>query len=243
MKPEIRKRINILLMVTFIFGIALSMQIKNLSDKTSLINIEGVNEMEMQLKIENAEIGKLEEYLARKTSELEDYSTITDSPDINSVMEAKLSYYRKIQGENDLTGKGVIIEIRDSDKLVKPGENPNDFLVHDQDLLRIINDLKISGAEAISINGQRYMSFSEIKCSGPTVTINGKTYGQPFVIKAIGDPANLEAAIKSIDSYSYMLNSIYGIKIDVRTSESVVITRYWRSKQYNYLKKIVEDTE
>ena len=87
------------------------------------------------------------------------------------------------------------------------------------------------------------MSFSEIKCSGPTVTINGKTYGQPFVIKAIGDPANLEAAIKSIDSYSYMLNSIYGIKIDVRTSESVVITRYWRSKQYNYLKKIVEDTE
>ena len=40
-----------------------------------------------------------------------------------------------------------------------------------------------------------------------------------------------------------MLNSIYGIKIDVRTSESVVITRYWRSKQYNYLKKIVEDTE
>ena len=158
-------------------------------------------------------------------------------------MEAKLSYYRNIQGENDLTGKGVIIEIRDSDKLVKPGENPNDFLVHDQDLLRIINDLKISGAEAISINGQRYMSFSEIKCSGPTVTINGKTYGQPFVIKAIGDPANLEAAIKSIDSYSYMLNSIYGIKIDVRTSESVVITRYGRTKQYNYLKKIVEDTE
>ena len=119
MKPEIRKRINILLMVTFIFGIALSMQIKNLSDKTSLVNIEGVNEMEMQLKIENAEIGKLEEYLARKTSELEDYSTITDSPDLNSVMEAKLSYYRNIQGENDLTGKGVIIEIRDSDKLVK----------------------------------------------------------------------------------------------------------------------------
>ena len=70
MKPEIRKRINILLMVTFIFGIALSMQIKNLSDKTSLINIEGVNEMEMQLKIENAEIGKLKNTLREKPASL-----------------------------------------------------------------------------------------------------------------------------------------------------------------------------
>ena len=40
-----------------------------------------------------------------------------------------------------------------------------------------------------------------------------------------------------------MLNSIYGIKIDVRASENVVISRYGRIKQYNYLKKIVEDTE
>jgi len=243
MKPEISKRINILLLVTFVFGIVLSMQIKNLSDKTSLINIEGVNEMEMQLKIENAEISKLEEYLSRKTSELEDYSKITDSPDLTSVMESKIAYYKEVNAEKDLIGNGVIIEIRDSDKIVKPGENPNDFLVHDQDLLRIINDIKISGAEAISINGQRYMSFSEIKCSGPTVTINGKTYGQPFVIKAIGDTVNLEAAIKSIDSYSYMLHSIYGIKIGVITSEEVLIKRYGVIKQYNYLKKLVEETE
>lgn len=242
MKSEITKRINILLLITFVFGICLSIQLKTLSNKTAFINIEGVNEMEMQVKIENAEINNLNDYLNRKNNELLEYKSNGKSSDIIKIMESQIENYKKINAQYDLIGSGVVVEIRDSDKPIKPGENPNDFLVHDQDLLRIINDLKISGAEAISLNGQRYMGFSEIKCSGPTVTINGKTYGQPFIIKAIGDPTDLEAAIKSIDSYSYILNNIYGIRIDVKMSEEVKILKYGKTKQYNYLKEIVEDS-
>ena len=240
MRPEFNKRINLLLMITFIFGIALSIQMKTISDKTAFINQESVNEMELQLKIEDAELTNLEDYLARKKKELVEYRLNPETKDKIVVMESKIEDYKKINAEYDLIGEGIIVELRDSDKIVKPGENPNDFLVHDQDLLRIINDLKISGAEAISINGQRYMSFSEVKCSGPTVTINGKTYGQPFIIRAIGDKMDLEAAIKSIDSYSYMLNSIYGIKINVKESDEVKIPKYIKIKQYKYLQEIME---
>lgn len=243
MRPEFNKRINLLLMITFIFGIALAIQMKTISDKTAFINQESVNEMELQLKIEEAELTNLEDYLERKKKELVEYRLNPETKDKIAVMEDKIADYKKINAEYDLTGKGIIVEVRDSDKMVKPGENPNDFLVHDQDLLRIINDLKISGAEAISINGQRYMSFSEVKCSGPTVTINGKTYGQPFIIRAIGDKVDLEAAIKSIDSYSYMLNSIYGIKINVKESNEVKIPRYMKTKQYNYLQEIMEENK
>ncbi|MGL5256646.1 MAG: DUF881 domain-containing protein [Proteocatella sp.] len=214
---------------------------KTISDKTAFINLESVNEMELQLKIQQAEIDNLEEYLKRKKQELLEYKQNTDTEDLTLVFKSKLEEYKALGSEYDLKGQGIIIEVRDSERMVKPGENPNDFLVHDQDLLRIINDLKISGAEAISINGQRYMGFSEIKCSGPTVTINGKTYGQPFIIKAIGDSTDLEAAIKSIDSYSYMLNNIYGIKIDVRQSGEVIIPKYMKIKKYNYLHEITED--
>lgn len=243
MRPGFNKRINLLLTITFIFGIALSIQMKTISDKTAFINLESVNEMELQLKIQQAEIDNLDEYLKRKKQELLEYKQNPDTEDLTFVFKSKLEDYKVIGSEYDLKGEGVIIEVRDSDRMAKPGENPNDFLVHDQDLLRIINDLKISGAEAISINGQRYMSFSEIKCSGPTVTINGKTYGQPFIIKAIGDSTDLEAAIKSIDSYSYMLNNIYGIKIDVRQSEEVLIPKYMKIKKYNYLHEITEDSK
>lgn len=241
MRPEFNKRINLLLTITFIFGIALSIQMKTISDKTAFINVESVNEMELQLKIEQAEIENLENYLERKNKDLLEYKLNLETKDMILVMQSKLEEYKKVNAEYDLIGNGVIVEVRDSEKLVKPGENPNDFLVHDQDLLRIINDLKIAGAEAISINGQRYMGFSEIKCSGPTVTINGKTYGQPFIIRAIGDSTDLESAIKSIDSYSYMLNSIYGIKIDVKTSTEIKIPKYMKLKQYNYLHEIMED--
>lgn len=243
MKPEFNKRINLLLTITFIFGIALSIQMKTISDKTAFINLESVNEMELQLKIQQAEIENLEEYLKRKKQELLEYKQNPDTEDLTLVFKSKIEEYKALGSEYDLKGQGVIIEVRDSERMVKPGENPNDFLVHDQDLLRIINDLKISGAEAISINGQRYMVFSEIKCSGPTVTINGKTYGQPFIIKAIGDSTDLEAAIKSIDSYSYMLNNIYGIKIDVRQSEEVIIPKYMKIKKYNYLHEITEESK
>lgn len=243
MRPEFSKRINLLLTITFIFGIALSIQMKTISDKTAFINVESVNEMELQLKIEQAEIENLEDYLARKNKELLEYKLNPETKDMILVMESKIQDYKKINAEYDLIGKGIIVEVRDSEKLVKPGENPNDFLVHDQDLLRIINDLKIAGAEAISINGQRYMGFSEIKCSGPTVTINGKTYGQPFIVRAIGEPKDLESAIKSIDSYGYMLNNIYGIKIDVIKSNQVKIPKYMKLKKYNYLHEIMEDSK
>lgn len=243
MRPEFNKRINLLLTITFIFGIALSIQMKTISDKTAFINVESVNEMELQLKIEQAEIENLENYLERKNKELLEYKLNPETKDIILVMQTKLEEYKKINAEYDLVGQGIMVEVRDSEKLVKPGENPNDFLVHDQDLLRIINDLKIAGAEAISINGQRYMGFSEVKCSGPTVTINGKTYGQPFIIKAIGNSAELESAIKSIDSYSYMLNSIYGIKIDVKASNQIKVPKYTKLKQYNYLQEITEESK
>ncbi|MGB5824275.1 MAG: DUF881 domain-containing protein [Proteocatella sp.] len=243
MKPEITKRINILLLITFVFGICLSIQLKTLSDKAAFINIEGVNEMEMQVKIESAEISNLSDYLNRKKNELSEYKIDGNSSDVIEIIEAQIENYKKINAEYNLAGSGVVVEIRDSDKPIRPGENPNDFLVHDQDILRIVNDLKISGAEAISINGQRYMGFSEIKCSGATVTVNGKTYGQPFIIKAIGNPTDLEAAIKSIDSYSYILNNIYGIKINVKTPDKVEIPKYGKIKQYDYLKESMEDSE
>ena len=68
--------------------------------------------------------------------------------------------------------------------------------------------------------------FSEIKCTGPTITINNYTYGQPFIIKAIGDPATLDAAIKSPDSYAVGLREVYGLVVESQVSLRVRISKY-----------------
>ncbi len=61
------------------------------------------------------------------------------------------------------------------------GEEYNLDIVHDVDVLRIINDWRGGRAEAISINGQRVLSVTEIKCGGPIIRVNGKGLVAPFL--------------------------------------------------------------
>ncbi len=67
-----------------------------------------------------------------------------------------------------LEGSGLVIIVDDSKRLSKAGDNPNLYLIHDEDILKIINELWAAGAEAISINEQRLIATSEIRSAGPT---------------------------------------------------------------------------
>ena len=66
-------------------------------------------------------------------------------------------------------------------------QNPNDYIVHESHIFKVINELKIAGAQGISINGQRIKENSYIKCTGPVITVDDKTFPAPFVIEAIGE--------------------------------------------------------
>ena len=63
--------------------------------------------------------------------------------------------------------------------------------LHDIDVLSVVNELINAGAEAISINDQRWVANTAISCRGNTIDINGERIGAPFVIKAIGLPEYL----------------------------------------------------
>ncbi|MBF1715599.1 MAG: DUF881 domain-containing protein, partial [Selenomonas sp.] len=95
-----------------------------------------------------------------------------------------------------LEGEGVIVRMDDSTKPAKAGENPNLYVIHDDDLLRVVNELRAAGAEAIAINGQRLTGTSEIRCAGPTLSVNNVRSSAPFEIRAIGDKKSLENALR-----------------------------------------------
>ena len=61
--------------------------------------------------------------------------------------------------------------------------------------LRVVNELRISGAQGLAINGQRITSNSYIKCTGPVITVDGRTFPAPFVIEAIGDADVLSSSL------------------------------------------------
>ncbi|MBD8025859.1 DUF881 domain-containing protein [Ureibacillus sp. Re31] len=94
-------------------------------------------------------------------------------------------------------GEGIKVTLKDN--VYDPNStNPNDYIVHESHVLSVINELKISGAEAISINGQRLKSNSYIKCNGPVITIDGHQFPAPFVIEAIGNSETLLSSLKIV---------------------------------------------
>ena len=93
---------------------------------------------------------------------------------------------RLLLGVIPAAGEGVKVMLEDAE-YNPASENPNDYIVHESHVFKVLNELKISGAEAISVNGQRLHANSYIKCNGPVITIDGKQFPAPFIIEAIGD--------------------------------------------------------
>lgn len=137
----------------------------------------------------------------------------------------------------DLEGSGVMVTIDDSRKVAKPGENPNLYVIHDDDLLKIINELRAAGAEAISVNGQRLIATSEIRCAGPTLSVNNTRYTPPYEILAIGDPKTLDNALKMRGGIVETLK-FWGIQVSISKMDKIVVPAYKSSFRFDYARPI-----
>jgi len=119
---------------------------------------------------------------------------------------------RLMLGELPAHGEGIKVTLKDGDYDPK-STNPNDYIVHESHIFLVINELKISGAEAIAINGHRLKPNSYIHCNGPVITIDGKQYPAPFEIEAIGNSDTLISSLK-----------VPGGVFDQLLNDSIVVT-------------------
>ena len=142
----------------------------------------------------------------------------------------------KILGLSEVTGDGIIITLNDGQVNPLNGWyiDLNDFIVHDRDLIRIINYLKNTGAEAISINDQRIITTTSIECDGNVIMINEEKIGAPFEIKAIGFPERL-INIDMPGGYVQQLRN-RGVEVTVTKSdkEKITIPKYTGIIKFEY---------
>lgn len=126
-------------------------------------------------------------------------------------LNAHLAAARAAAGLTAVQGPGVQIEIADSLRQVPPGDSPANYIVLVGDLRAIVVSLWASGAEAVSINGERVVSTTSIRAVGNPVLVNDSYLQPPFVIQAIGaqdrlaqfesHPSFLSAVQRRIDAY------------------------------------------
>ena len=137
-------------------------------------------------------------------------------------------------GITEVTGKGVVIKVDDA--IVPSVMDPNSAIVHDTDLISIVNELKNAGAEAISVNEQRIMANTVIECIGTVIKINGQRVGAPFTIKAIGMPELLKNTYRN-GGYLRVLEGDR-IQVDFKTSDNITIPKYTGTYKFEYAQTI-----
>lgn len=116
---------------------------------------------------------------------------------VNAESKMELDNLKLICGLTDVMGDGVVITLNDAkEPEAVDHESVMDYIIHDSDILNVVNQLRVGGAQAISINNERIISTSEQVCAGPTIKVNRNRYAVPYEIKAIGDPDVLFKTIK-----------------------------------------------
>lgn len=194
----------------------------------SNVNLQRAGDMARELAAAQKERDELREQLEQIQQGDASASAVKD-----------INLLKQRAGLTDVTGPGVVITINDSKVPVKDNENPNLYLIHDEDILRVLNELRAGGAEAIAVNDQRLLGTSEVRCAGPTVMVNGKVFGPPFVIKAIGDPKTLSAALTMrggvVDTLKY-----WGIELKIQKEEQIVVPAFSGTFREDYVKTTAE---
>lgn len=238
---EKKKELLAMVIVSIFLGIILSIQFKTVSKTVG----DGVlpTQRSQQLALELKKVQADKDILSKSLEELEGKIAKYEKGEVDKNTYAENIYkdmqkYRALSGYLDMEGPGIVMEVSDPDIDLQFGEGL--YLIDQLDyILQTISILNAADAEAISINDQRYTSFTEIERAGDHVMINGVPTNTPIVIKAIGDSKTLESVLSIKNGIVDVLRySDYNVQ--VRKENKIEIPRSKKMKELIFAKPIEE---
>ncbi|GIM27979.1 hypothetical protein CPJCM30710_06450 [Clostridium polyendosporum] len=138
----------------------------------------------------------------------------------------ELNYNKMIAGFSSVKGKGIKMIIRDGSTEFPEGDENNILILlrtlHDDDMIKVVNELKVAGAQAIAINNQRVLPNTEIFCSWAFLRINGEQIPAPFVVNVVGDPDVLENTLMRDDGFIRTLIN-RGIEVEISKENEMIM--------------------
>lgn len=209
-------------------------QVRLLNQTGGYVDLQEIEELQQEARALENTIGQSRTKIRDLEQELEAINSKNPETEIARILRNDLNRYRMYSGLTAVQGEGIVIIIDDGDRVLFNSENPNDLVVHDLDIRRIVDELRIAGAEAISVNGNRIiMGVTEIICNGPTIRINGVQQAPPYVVRAIGDRFRLEGKMRDVNAFVHALSQ-FGLDIEVSTKVQLTIDKLAKQTQLKY---------
>lgn len=206
-------------LLCILLGIMLALQYNSVNYYQSIAAYENMRLEELKTELitlqnqKNSLVERLEEL--EKENKMYQEVKAGDSEAAQQIQD-NLKKARIFAGLEPVKGKGVIITLDDYSSFIR---------VRDFDILNVVNELRASGAQAISVNDERIVAMTEIREAGTYVMINGKRHKAPFTIKAIANPDALERSLTLIGGVLENLESEM-LKVSIKKSDEVVINKF-----------------
>lgn len=210
-------------LISTLLGILISMSIREKAEIMSPMSIEKIENYNRELNVVENQINVDKEIISHIKSSIEEKSSPAYQDELKRSLQNELKELKILSGEYDIKGEGIVIMIDDSKD--EDYKNTNLGIIHDIDIMIILNELKAAGVDAISINDVRVMGDSEIKCMGPTVKVDGHSKATPFIIKAVGDMEMIYNIMSDKNSYINLLETTYYMDVKVDKNKNIIIPK------------------
>ena len=188
--------------------------------------------LKMKEKYENqyAELERVEKELEKERE-----NTTNNNSELAD-LESQIKKANLILGNTDVTGTGVRVTLTDG-KTDSSTIDPSYFLVHAENILQVVNEMRNAGAEAISINGERVVTTTAISCDGNVIVVNGKKVNSPIQITAIGLTELLSTLNRPGSTLEYFKENS-GKIVDFKKNTNLEIQKYTGVINFKYAKTV-----
>ncbi len=214
---------------SIILGILIAMNI-GFEGKNTVLDVKQYDVAYNERTKLYSELSNLKEEYYKTYSKLEKYDSSDEKKaEITKVIQDEVNNNNIFLGKTDVEGPGIEITLNDADNYVNSNQ-----LIHDNDVIQVINDLKNAGAEAISVNGERIIYDNYGFCGGPYISLHGVKIVSPFYINAIGNKDVLYNYLTLDQTYMTLLKS-RDVKVNIVKTDKLEIAAYTGYFKYNYM--------
>ena len=216
---------------SIIIGLLIAMNL-GFEGENNFLDVKQYNEAYNERSKLYSELSKLQQQYYKSNSKFKNYDNSYDKDSkILEEIQKEVIYNNLILGKSDVEGEGVVVTLDDG---IIDEFDPNRTIIHDADILYVLNDLKNAGAEAIEVNGNRVVYNNNIWCIGSAIKLNGINIVAPFYISAIG---NKDALYNHLTlEYSHIVQlKMRETKIDIVKEDNIKILGYTGKFKYQFM--------